>query len=276
MGRFFEIPQRITKKQLTTYIIILIFYGILIKLIYYNDSLFCITKGLNMKKTNILLSSLALGYFIFLNTANAATEDKPKENESILFKIHDIAPEKDVDGNVVACNMSITLFNRYSKAISNSQITLTWDDFVVGETINQEERIKNETVRRNPNAEVSRYPTSANTSSTVSTSIKIPLINPNQQISLKNKVNTDRCFLLINDMDIKVSSCSFAGSAGNDRGCKAIFNYVSPKDPQYYSEFKEITYTEELDKNIDELNSAVKANRDLYNKIVTTLKNIGK
>ena len=77
-------------------------------------------------------------------------------------------------------------------------------------------------------------------------------------------------------MDIKVSSCSFAGSAGNDRGCKAIFNYVSPKDPQYYSEFKEITYTEELDKNIDELNSAVKANRDLYNKIVTTLKNIGK
>lgn len=228
-----------------------------------------------MKKTNIFLSSLALGSLIFINSANAA-EEAAKDNERVLFKIHDISPEKDGDGNITSCNMFITFFNRYPKALSNTQLVLSWDDYVVDEVINQEGRQTQEALRRNPNADVMRYPTSGITQPVVSTTVKVPLINSNQQLTVKNKINTDRCFLLMNDMEVKASSCSFAGGSGNDRGCKAIFNYISPKDPQYYSEFKEISYEEEVSQNIKEMSANIDNNRELYNNIISTLRNIGK
>lgn len=228
-------------------------------------------------KTKLLISSLAFGAMLSTTTSVLAAE---KENVdlkgSILFKIHDIAPEKDVNGLVTGCNISITLFNRYERAVSNTQLQLDWDDEVIDEAISQEEMSQKEALRRNPEARTSRYPTSKTTTPTISTVVKIPLINARQQISLKNKVNTDRCFLLLNDMMVKANSCTFGGEGvSNTRGCQANFQYISPKDPQYYTEFKEVSYEDQLSEEEKQLMEAKEVTGEIFNNITNTLKKIG-
>lgn len=227
-----------------------------------------------MRKLNVLLSSLGLSALLLTGTAYSADNNNTTSG-NVLFKIHDIAPEKDINGNVIGCNVSVTLFNNYDKALSNTQIALTWDDEVIEEIINQEEFEQKEAIHLNPNADRLRYPTSKTTAPTISTTIKIPLINAHQQLSVKNKVNTDRCFLLINDMTVKVNSCSFSGDASNDRSCKASFVYISPKDPQYFSEFKEISYENAVAAGEKEISKTKIENDDVYNDIVSTLQKIG-
>ncbi len=230
-----------------------------------------------MKKTNILLSSLGVITLLIATNAYSANNTVNKnENERVLFKIHDIAPEKDVNGNVTGCNISATFFNNYDKALSNTQIALSWNDETIDEIISQEEYELKESLHRNPDADRSRYPTSKNTSPNISTTIKIPLINAHQQISLKNKINTDRCFILMNDMEIKVNSCAFAGDAASDRGCRASFVYIPPQDPQYFSEFKEISYEEELTNKEQEISREINETNNLYDEIVSILRKIGK
>ncbi len=229
-----------------------------------------------MKKTNILLGYLGLIAFMTVPQAYSADNNSDQNNARILFKIHDISPEKDVNGNVTGCNISATFFNNYDKALSNTQVILTWNDETIDEIINQEEYELKETLHRNPEASRSRYPTSKTTTPNISANIKIPLINAHQQISLKNKVSTDRCFILMNDMEIKINSCTFAGEAASDRGCKASFVYISPQDPQYFSEFKEISYEEELTTKENEISKELDETNSLYDEIITNMRKIGK
>lgn len=230
-------------------------------------------------KAKLLISSVALAATIGgFSVANAAPDNTKENSGSVLFKIHDISPEKDVNGLVTECNISVTLYNRYNRALSNTQLTLIWDDEVIDEAISQEDMAQKETLRRNPQARTSRYPTSGSTSATISTTVKLPLINAHQQISLKNKINTDRCFLLLNDMEVKANSCTFVGDATNaarNSGCNANFQYVSPKDPQYYTEFKEITYEETISAEEKELDQAQNNNSEIYTNIINTLSKIG-
>lgn len=229
-------------------------------------------------KTKLLISSVALAAAIGnFSVANAAPDNAKENSGSVLFKIHDISPEKDVNGLVTECNISVTLYNRYNRAISNTNLNLIWDDEVIDEAISQEDMAQKEALRRNPQARTSRYPTSASTSATISTTVKLPLINAHQQISLKNKINTDRCFLLLNDMEVKVNACTFVGDTNNSRGngCNANFQYISPKDPQYYTEFKEITYEEALSAEEKELDQAQNNNSEIYTNIINTLSKIG-
>lgn len=228
-----------------------------------------------MKKLNILLSSLTLGAFLLSGIAYSADPKDSSDKGRVLFKIHDIAPEKDVNGNITGCNMAVTLFNNYDKSISNTQLVLIWDDEVIADIINQEEYEQKEAINRNPNANRSRYPTSKTTAPTISATIKIPLINAHQQLSVKNKVNTDRCFLLINDMNVKTNSCSFGGDTSGDNSCKASFVYISPKNPQYFSEFKEISYNDEIVAGEKEISRTKTENDEVYNNIVSTLSKIG-
>jgi len=233
-----------------------------------------------MKKTYTILTSMVLS-FLLLNVNEASAKAvTPKSsidpNEAnVIFKIHDIVPEKDVEGNVTSCNISVTFFNHYSKALSNTQISLTWEDEAIDDIINQEDHEQKEKLHRDPNAAAPRYPTSKTTSPIVSTIVKLPLINANQQISLKNKVNTDRCFLLLGDVDFKVNSCSFAGENSTDRNCRANFNYITPQDPQYFSEFKEISYEQEIAAVNDEIQRISDENDSTIENIKTTLRNIG-
>ena len=99
-------------------------------------------------------------------------------------------------------------------------------------------------------------------------------MKPHQQVTLKSKIATDRCFLLLNDMEIKVTNCGTAGDDKNLYGrgnadCSNLFRYISPKNAEYYSEFKEISSEEieaqeqsESDRKKQEINNLYKETVD--------------
>lgn len=205
-------------------------------------------KGIKMNRQAKILMQI-LGISTVLVAAGAyAADDKNAAAGEVLFKIHDVVPEKDANGKVLYCNVGATFFNRTKMDIANASLTLKWSDDVIGEVIDQEERADKEQKRLNPKAERSRYSTSGFTSKTINTSLKLPPMKSNQQVSLKTKVDTNRCFLLLNDMDITVNNCGTASM--NDKisrqGCGNLFRYVSPKMAEYYMEFKEISPEEQM------------------------------
>ena len=200
------------------------------------------------KSTNILMQILGIGVILVATNVNAAPGKDNEAMGAVLFKIHDIVPEKDANGKVLYCNVGATFFNRTKMDIANAAISLKWEDEVIGEAIDQEERAEKEYKRTNSRAQRSRYSTSNFTGKTISTSLKLPQLKVNQQVTLKTKVDTDRCFLLLNDMDITVNNCGTAGMSDkvSRQGCNNLFRYVSPKNAEYYMEFKEVTPEEQL------------------------------
>lgn len=193
------------------------------------------------RKAKIWMQVLSLGMILTAGAAYAA-------EEVVLFKIHDVVPEKDANGKVLYCNVGATFFNRTKMDIANASLTLKWSDDVIGEAIDQEERAEKEQKRVNPRAERSRYTTAGFTGKTINTSLKLPPMKSNQQVTLKTKVDTDRCFLLLNDMDINVNNCGTASMSDkiSRQGCGNLFRYISPKMAEYYMEFKEISPEEQL------------------------------
>ena len=193
---------------------------------------------------NVMLPILGLGMVAAVLPAQAA-------EDAVLFKIHDIVPVKNADGLVTSCDLGATFYNRSDKEVSNSSLRLVWQDEVVAETIDQEQRNDRES-RRLKRTNVARYKTSDFNTKDISLSLKLPPLKPHQQISLKSKINTDRCFLLLNEMEINVSSCTINGAStksgqnNSSKECSDLFQFVSVKNPEYYSEFKNISVEDQL------------------------------
>ncbi len=226
-------------------------------------------KGMKMsKKAKFLMQVIGLSTALISGVSMAAdNKDNEADKGFVLFKIHDIVPEKNVNGKVLYCNVGATFFNRTKEDISNAALTLSWSDDVIGDAIDQEERDDKEMRRTDPKAPRSRYSTAGFTGKLVNTSLKLPPLKAGQQVSLKTKVDTDRCFLLLNDMDVTVNNCGTAGMnerrSRNSSGCDNLFSYVSPKMPEYYTEFKETSYDEQIRLDNEEVDS-------LYDGINTT------
>lgn len=194
-------------------------------------------KGMQMiKNSKIFAGCLAIGLASFIGLSNAS-------DNVVLFKIHDVVPVKDAEGLIVSCDFGATFYNRSPNEVTNASLNLSWADEVVADAINQEARNNKEAMRAN-RRNTPRYGTATYNSNTVSLNLRLPPLKPNQQVSLKSKVATDRCFLLIEDMEINVNSCNVAmkegelttASANNDM-CKNLFRNVGPKSSEYYSDF---------------------------------------
>ncbi len=190
-----------------------------------------------MKSTKkVFVSCLALGMAAALNASAA--------DNAVLFKVHDIVPVKNADGNIVSCDLGATFYNRTANEIVNSAINLVWHDEVVSDTIDQEARQAKEARRLNRGRSISRFNTAAYNDKDLILSLKLPPLKPYQQVTLKSKINTDRCFLLLGDVDVQVSNCGTSNEAAVRQGvapsCENLFMYVSPQNPEYYSEFQAI------------------------------------
>lgn len=225
-------------------------------------------KGIKMsKKAKLLMQVIGLSTALISGVSMAADSRNAEADKGfVLFKIHDIVPEKNSNGKVLYCNVGATFFNRTKEDISNAALTLSWNDDVIGEIIDKEERADKEMKRVDPKAPRSRYSTAGFTGKVVNTSLKLPPLKVGQQVSLKTKVDTDRCFLLLNDMDVTVNNCGTAGMGerrSRSSGCDNLFSYVSPKMPEYYTEFKETSYDEQMQLENEEVDS-------LYNNISST------
>ena len=207
---------------------------------------------------------MALTMIFFNSNAFGAPADGKKEeaNGEIIFKIHDVVPEKNADGKVVYCNIGATFFNRAKTDVANLALSLNWTDDVIGDIIDIEDREEKEKKKDKFKGAKPRYSTSNFTSKSVSVFLKLPRIKVNQQITMKTKVDTDRCFILLNDMDVEVSNCGTLGTGTSDRSsCSNYFRYISPKMGEYYTEFKKISLDEQIDeeeKQIVQLQDDVK------------------
>lgn len=215
------------------------------------------------------------------------------KSEAVLFKIHDISPLKNNEGAVVACNFSATFYNRSDRDINGATMKLTWNDKTIGGVIGDE--LKESAAKRKLNDKEGRYTratsqTERGTPENVEATLEMPAIKAYKQMTLTSKLQSDRCFLLLNDVDFKVDSClasesqnvdaiSRANSGSTD--CARLFQFVSAKSPSYYKEFKKVSYDEEkaakkteMQKNSQEINRVYSETIDALNATSSTLSRV--
>lgn len=199
---------------------------------------------INSKKVFLGIFSLAI--FSSIGSANAQEvpfyQSPTIENEAILFRINEITPVLNADKNVYACDFSTTFYNNSENGISGASLDLTWEDNSLEDIISDEMKGNMESRDRRINSVTAR-----SNPSTISLSLEVPAIKSLGQSLIKSRIQTDRCFLLLNDPSMKVKSCRInvpeesarARSSSSENICANLFKYVSPKDPEYYSDFKE-------------------------------------
>ncbi len=226
-----------------------------------------------IKNSKLFLSCVGLGMASCIGTASA-TENL------VLFKIHDVTPVKNEDGNITSCNIGATFYNRSEAEVSNASLKLVWEDDVVANAINQEERNDREARRAN-NKRVPRYNTATYTSRDIVMDLRLPVLKPGQQVTLKSKVQTDRCYLLLNDMEIDIQKCTHATknapsatSGKNTNNCGNLFRYISPKTPDYYSEFKDVSYQEQDSQDRLEENRQKQGVNKLFKETIDSLNSL--
>ena len=224
------------------------------------------------KNAKLFITCLGLGMASYINAAAAASD-------AILFKIHDVVPVKNADGNVVSCDVGATFYNRTDNEVSNAALNLIWADEVVADAINQEERNAREARRQN--RRTSRYNTATYNSRNVTMSLRLPPMKPYQQVTLKSKIATDRCFLLLNDMEIDVTNCGTAGEGKTVSGrvnnnCKNLFRYISPKNAEYYSESKPVSSEEQSAQEQSESDQQKQEINNLYKEAINSISALSK
>lgn len=208
-----------------------------------------------------------------------AADDK---DEAILFKIHDITPDKSKEKGVRSCDFYVTFYNRSEKDINGAQIVLNWIDSSLTDVVNDE---KADSAERNRKGE----PVDANFSYTqrgnpidLSAKIDMPAIKSYKQITVRSSVETDRCFVLLNDLKADVLSCTAKNDTGNSGnminggGCNSLFRFVSANNPEYYMEFKRVSHDEQKNTERKQRASQEKEMENQYGKTVESFETLSK
>lgn len=208
--------------------------------------------------------------------ALSAAFDAHAASQEVIYKIHDIHPVKD-ETEVTGCEFSLTLFNRSDMTVNNLSLDIGWKDDVIENKIKEEKAEK--VVDRNSGVRgyTGQSQTEKFTSKMISTNVSVPPLQPGKQISVKYKINTDRCFLLMQMPELIVRKCSMGGSGDGDKtagACKDMFHYISPTDGEYYTEFKEISYEEEKAQEMQQNIEEKKELDQLYGNAVSSVRRI--
>ena len=228
-----------------------------------------------MKIYKQLLTSVA-GFALLVCSATAKATDEGIDNEFaskissgenvVLFKIHDIEPIKSESGVITECEFGMTFYNRSPKSVDAATISLSWIDEGITNVIELEENLNiddDKAVSSNSvsslKQRVSMPKTENFVSADLATSITLPQIKPFRQVSLKSKIKSDRCFLLMENVDFSFSTCNVteptstststkrltATRKTESSGCDTLFRFVSPQDPEYYREFQKVAFNDE-------------------------------
>ena len=208
------------------------------------------------------------------------------ENEpAVLFKVHNIKPIKNNEGKVTDCEFSATFFNRSNNNIDNAMININWRDDAINNVIENEKQAALKKIQEEHYGEdTSMMPlpvsdTEKTTPVVLTASVRIPPLKPYRQVSLRSKISSDRCFLMMNDAGFKLVSCS-AGSpdgagvavvAPGTTVCDNLFKFVSARDPEYYREFKKVAFNEEVKAKQSARKLEQQSLTELYDEAVTDL-----
>lgn len=188
----------------------------------------------------VLLHTLSAVVICFsVNDVKAQVSDGDKADSSkanaIIFRIEDIKPVTNDEGLVDSCSFVLTAYNRMSKGVQEADISLKWVDNISGKYA-----IKDGEIAVNKGAAAQTV---------VQTSMLIKNISPKSQKSFAGKVDTNKCFLLFDNLEYTVNHCMNVGDkvdvkdskiVSREAGCTNNFDYISSTNPEYYSEFKDV------------------------------------
>lgn len=243
------------------------------------------------------------GLALLLGATVARADDEVQGNEFasriasgenvVLFKIHDIKPLKDENGIITDCEFGVTLYNRSPKSVDAATINLSWLDEGVSNVIEIEEELAVEEALKPKSKEVASLKQTVPMAKTedfvetnLTTSLVLPQIKPFRQVSLKSKIKSDRCFLMIGDADFSFSTCNIteptsasikrlsAAKSSADTGCKALFRFVSPRDPEYYREFQKVSFNEDQQRKEEQRAKEISEMETTYKKMIKDLDHI--
>lgn len=196
-----------------------------------------------------LATVLAFGATVYANAAPAKKQNAAKEtsdNSAILFRIENIEPIRNKDGLVDKCEFMLTAFNRTDQDLKEAELELSWKDTISKRYNIQEGKVV--AVESDEEAE-----------SVATQTIVLESIPAHKQKSFKAEVETDKCFSLFDNLEYVVKSCINEGEKLemknskmiNNGSCVGIFNYINSKNPEYYSEFKDVPESV-LEKQVEE------------------------
>ena len=214
-------------------------------------------------------------------TVENAQTTKPR---AVLFKLHDIKPVENTEGTITHCDFLVTFYNRTTDSLRQAKIDMGWTDEVTERYFAEEDDEKKTSSRTRSNRSSNRI--AAPVLGEITTSVDMPALGSYKQTTFKGSVKTEKCFLLLDNLEFNVSSCSSIGDNANNNEntrnsrrsrvaasrnaseCANLFEYVDSKNPEYYGEFKNISYTEQERLLSDEKKQDISDIEATYEKIV--------
>lgn len=231
-------------------------------------------------KTLCASLTVALGMTALNAQAQEAQTDTTKPR-AVLFKIHDIEPATNADGVITHCDFITTFYNRTNDSIRQAKIVMGWNDDVSARYITDDVASK-ETAKPAANR-------GSKQEDEIMTTVEMPALGSYQQTSVKSSAKTEKCFLLLDKLNFNVESCSFVGkedasdqnerrrriTAGkNNSDCAKLFEYVDSKNPEYYDEFKNISYSEQERQLKNQKTQDISDIDAVYGEVVTNLEKV--
>lgn len=200
--------------------------------------------------------ALTLGMGAVSVSAQEAPEETTKPR-AVLFKIHEIKPVENTDGVVTHCDFLVTFYNRTTDSFRSAKIDMGWTDEVTerysideAEKETPEAPVRTRAVRSNAPASLGE----------ITSTVDMPSLGSYKQTTVKASVKTQKCFVLLDNVNFNVESCSIVGKDDDNAGsarrnrinasrstseCANLFEYVDSKNPEYYGEFKNISFSEQ-------------------------------
>lgn len=215
-----------------------------------------------LKKALLRSISLALSMVAFTVQAQETkdVEEATTKPRAVLFKVHDIKSIENTDGVITDCDFLVTFYNRTTDSLRQAQVDMGWTDTITArytseneeETATKSDQRERRGARNNDRNNIDL--------GEITTSVEMPALGSYKQATVKGSVKTEKCFLLLDNLNFNVASCGIIGRAetqnnntrrnrvSNSRNtseCASLFQYVDSKNPEYYDEFKNISYSEQ-------------------------------
>lgn len=190
----------------------------------------------------------------------ATAPEQSSKSRAVLFKIHDITPVENTEGVVTSCDFLVTFYNRTPEGMRPAKINMGWTDDVSERYFSDEETPAEDAAAQKQTRQVRQNRREETTLGTITAGIDMPTLAAGQQTTVKGTIKSEKCFVLLSNLNFKVENCGILGrentqnptsrrattlSAASLGECANLFEYVDPKNPEYYEEFKSISYTEQ-------------------------------
>ena len=162
----------------------------------------------------IVKTALMLACASIITTAQAQTPESTSKPRAVLFKLHDIKPVMNTEGMVTHCDFMATFYNRTEDGLRPAKLELGWTDSVtekyqIGEEVTEEPQNKKINNYRNTAKQVKL--------GDVTTVVDMPALGSYKQVSVKATVETEKCFLLLDNLNFRVESCDLVGKETQEK-----------------------------------------------------------